>query len=238
MTSTAVAMGGKFADAPARLRAVITDLDGTLCDTERVLVSAINRFLVEEGQAPLAHDEARTMAGFGNEGWWRQVSALRPTLAVPLDEYTRRVDAVAQTLFPTDLRAADGAPELIAAVHRMGAPFALVTNSRRAWAFPRLEIMGISDAFDAILTGDMVSEYKPHPEIYLEASRALGVDPADAFAIEDSPSGIAAARDAGLYTIAVRNSWMEDADQSHAHVIVDSLREIDVEGLLGGGERP
>lgn len=236
MQAVAMPTIGKFSGAPARLSAVVTDLDGTLCDTETVLVAAINRFLTEEGQEPLAHDEARTMTGLDNDSWWRRISELRPTLTTPLDEYTRRVDVIATALFPSELVVADGAMELIAAIQQTGVPFGLVTNARQAWAGPRMDIMGITDIFDVIVTGDMVSEHKPNPEIYLQATQALGVDPREAIAIEDSPSGIRAARDAGLYTIAIRTQWMGAVDQSYAHVIVDSLREIDIDALLAGGK--
>ncbi len=237
MGATALATKGSDVSAPPRLSAVVSDLDGVLCDTETVLVSAINRFLAEEGQEALTHDEARTMTGLDNDSWWRRISALRPTLTTPLDEYTHRVDVIARGLFPTELVVADGAMELIAAIRETGVPFALATSARAAWAGQRLEIMGISDAFDEILTGDIVSAHKPDPEIYLKATQALGVDPAETLAIEDSPSGIRAARDAGLYTIAIRTHWMRDVDQTYAHVIVDSLRDIDIDALLAGGEK-
>ena len=235
MQALAVPPMERFADAPTRLSAVVTDLDGVLCDTETVLVAAINRFLAEEGQDALTHDEARSMTGLDNDSWWRRISQLRPTLTTPLDEYTHRVDVIARGLFPTELVVADGAMELIAAIRETGVPFALATSAKAAWAGQRLEIMGISDAFDEILTGDIVSAHKPDPEIYLKATEALGVDPAETLAIEDSPSGIRAARDAGLYTIAIRTAWMRDVDQTYAHAIVDSLREIDVQQLLAGG---
>ncbi len=237
MGATALATKGSDVSAPPRLSAVVSDLDGVLCDTETVLVSAINRFLAEEGQEALTHDEARTMTGLDNDSWWRRISALRPTFTTPLDEYTHRVDVIARGLFPTELVVADGAMELIAAIRQTGVPFALATSARAAWAGQRLEIMGISDAFDEILTGDIVSAHKPDPEIYLKATQALGVDPAETLAIEDSPSGIRAARDAGLYTIAIRTHWMRDVDQTYAHVIVDSLRDIDIDALLAGGEK-
>ena len=233
MGAVAVTVNGSEASAPPRLSAIVTDLDGVLCDTETVLVSAINRFLAEEAQKPLTHDEARTMTGLDNDSWWRRINEIRPTLATPLDEYTHRVDMIARTLFPTELVVADGALEMIAAIRETGAPFGLATSARREWAGQRLGIMGITDAFDEIVTGDMVSAHKPNPEIYLSATQTLGVDPAETLAIEDSPSGIRAARDAGLYTIAIRTAWMRDVDQSYAHVIVDSLREIDVRALLG-----
>ena len=237
MTSVAMPTSDRFADAPPRLSAVVTDLDGVLCDTETVLVAAINRFLAEEGQAPLTQDEARTMTGLDNDSWWRRIRELRPTLTTPLDEYTHRVDVIARSLFPTELVVADGAMDMIAAIRETGVPFALATSAKAAWAGQRLEIMGISDAFDEILTGDIVTAHKPNPEIYLKATQALDVNPAEALAIEDSPSGIRAARDAGLYTVAIRTHWMKDVDQSYAHVIVDSLREIDVDALGLGAAR-
>lgn len=237
MGATALATKGSDVSAPPRLTAVVTDLDGVLCDTETVLVAAINRFLAEEEQAPLTHDEARTMTGFDNDSWWRRISELRPALTTSLDEYTHRVDAIARGLFPTELVVADGAMDLIAAIRETGVPFALATSARAAWAGQRLEIMGITDAFDHVVTADDVSAHKPNPEIYLKATQALGVDPAETLAIEDSQSGIRAARDAGLYTIAIRTHWMRDVDQTYAHVIVDSLRDIDIDALLAGGDR-
>ncbi len=236
MQGVAMSTIDRFADTPPRLSAVVSDLDGVLCDTESVLVSAVNRFLAEEEQAPLIYDEARTMTGLDNDSWWRRIREMRPTLTTPLDEYTHRVDMIARTLFPTELVVADGAIELVAAIRQTGVPFALATSARAAWAGQRLEIMGITDAFDHVVTADDVSAHKPDPEIYLKATQALGVDPAGTLAIEDSTSGIKAARDAGLYTIAIRTHWMRDADQTYAHVIVDSLRDIDIDALLAGGE--
>ena len=100
MQGVAMSTIDRFAGAPPRLSAVVTDLDGVLCDTETVLVVAINRFLAEEAQAPLTHDEARTMTGFDNDSWWRRIRELRPTLTTPLEEYTRRVDMIARTPVP------------------------------------------------------------------------------------------------------------------------------------------
>ena len=236
MGAMALATKGSDVSAPPRLSAVVSDLDGVLCDTETVLVSAVNRFLAEEEQKPLIHDEARTMTGLDNDSWWRRIRELRPTLTTALDEYTHRVDMIARTLFPTELVIADGAIELVAAIRETGVPFALATSARAAWAGQRLEIMGITDAFDHVVTADDVSAHKPDPEIYLKATQALGVDPAETLAIEDSQSGIRAARDAGLYTIAIRTHWMRDVDQTYAHAIVDSLRDIDIAALLAGGE--
>ena len=216
--------------SPPQLQAVVTDLDGVLCDTETVLVFAINQFLAEENLAPLEFHEARTMIGLDNDSWWRRIVEMR-ALRVSLSDYTRRVDALARLAFPGRLDPAEGALELIADIRSRGIPLALATSSRREWAGQRLDILGITDAFDAIITGDLVTAHKPDPEIYLTATRKLGVDPANTLGIEDSPSGIRASRDAGLYTIAIRTPWLQEVDQSYAHRAVDSLRDIDLDEL-------
>ena len=222
--------------SPPQLQAVVTDLDGVLCDTETVLVIAINTFLAEENLAPLEFAEARTMIGLDNDSWWRRIGEMRD-LRVSLDDYTRRVDALARLAFPDQLGPADGALELLVDIRSRGIPLALATSAHRDWAGQRLDILGITDAFDAIITGDSVTAHKPDPEIYLTAARALGVEPTAALGIEDSTSGIRASRDAGLYTIAVRTRWMQDLNQSYAHRAVDSLRDIDLVELGLGKAR-
>ena len=61
----------------------------------------------------------------------------------------------------------------------------------------------LDGAFAVVVTADQVREAKPAPDVYLEACRRLGASPAEAIALEDSPTGVAAARAAGLYVIGV-----------------------------------
>jgi HAD superfamily hydrolase (TIGR01509 family) len=82
----------------------------------------------------------------------------------------------------------------------------------------------VADAFDAIVTSDDVAHPKPAPDLYLLACERLGVDPTDALALEDSPSGIAAAKAAGLTCIAVPQ--YAETDVSAADRVIDSLEEL------------
>ncbi|MDZ4826853.1 MAG: HAD-IA family hydrolase, partial [Actinomycetota bacterium] len=73
---------------------------------------------------------------------------------------------------------------------------------------------------------------KPAPDLYLEACAALGVDPRDALAVEDSPNGIAAAKAAGLRCIAVPHAITVQLDLSAADLIVPSLADISLSDTL------
>jgi HAD superfamily hydrolase (TIGR01509 family) len=95
-----------------------------------------------------------------------------------------------------------GARELLASLKEAGVPSALVTMSIGRMAQRVASAVGF-DAFDTVVSGDMVAEGKPAPDCYLLAAETLGVDPRRSVAIEDSEYGVAAAVAAGMATIAV-----------------------------------
>ena len=66
--------------------------------------------------------------------------------------------------------------------------------------------------FDAVICGDMVEKSKPEPEIYLKACEALGVEPAEALALEDSRNGLLSAHRAGMKVIMVPDLWEADEE--------------------------
>lgn len=91
---------------------------------------------------------------------------------------------------------------LLHLVHAEGIPCALVTMSYATMADAL--VAQAPGTFDAVVTGDQVSNGKPHPEAYLTASERLGVDPRRCVAIEDSPAGIGSAVASGARTIGVK----------------------------------
>ena len=103
-----------------------------------------------------------------------------------------------------------------------------------AWASPRTRRAsssttpcgprGLTDAFEVIVTSDDVAHAKPAPDIYLLACERLGVPPADAIALEDSLSGVTAAKAAGLTVIGVPQ--FAETDVSAADRVVASLEEL------------
>jgi HAD superfamily hydrolase (TIGR01509 family) len=121
-----------------------------------------------------------------------------------------------------------GALQLLSALNDQAVPCALVTMSWTRLVDAVLDGLP-PDSFQAVITGDAVQRGKPHPEPYLTAAEALGVDPADCVAIEDSPTGAASAGAAGCVVVAVRNHVA--IDEAPGRIVVPSLVGIGVDDL-------
>ncbi len=80
--------------------------------------------------------------------------------------------------------------------------------------------------FDAIVTNETVANHKPHPEPYQVCARALEVDPADCVAFEDSVTGVASARAAGMRVIALTTTFSAD-ELCEADAVIDSVADTD-----------
>lgn len=92
----------------------------------------------------------------------------------------------------------------IAEAHVGKLPMAVATGGYRRVADPLLEVLGIRDWFGALVTADDVENHKPNPDTFLKAAEALGVDPADCRAFEDTDIGLQAIRSAGMDAVDIR----------------------------------
>ena len=100
-----------------------------------------------------------------------------------------------------------------------------------------LDRLGVTDLFDAIVTGDDVARVKPDPELYLLALARLGLEPHEAIVFEDAPNGVLAAKRAGIFTVAVPNALTCDLPLDHADLRVASLADLPLTDLLAAVER-
>lgn len=125
-----------------------------------------------------------------------------------------------------------GAVELLTALRERRIPLGLCSNSPRAFVDLALRGSGLAAAFDVTLAGDEVDHPKPAPEPYLAVCAALGAAPADSVALEDSPTGAASARAAGMRVLgvpAVDGVRLDDV----AHEVHASLRSPGIWAALG-----
>jgi len=133
---------------------------------------------------------------------------------------------------------------LLREVRREGYLTVLATQSYRREARHVLEILGLTEEFDAVLTREDVEHGKPDPEMHLLAARELDVDPGECLAIEDSPVGIEAALAAGMEAVAVTTELtrqkFRNTDILERSHIVDDPRTLSavVRGLIGDRGNP
>ena len=206
--------------------AVLWDMDGTLVDTEPYWMAAEKTLVAEFGGA-WSDDDARSVIGFDLRD---SAAVLRGRGGVDLeaDEIVERLldDVIARVRVRVPWR--PGALQLLKDLNERGVPCALVTMSWTRLAEAVLEVLDAT-AFQAVITGDSVTSGKPHPEPYLRAAAALGVDPVDCVAIEDSPTGAESAGAAGCVVLAVRNHV--PIEEAPGRVIAPSLVGVSVDDL-------
>jgi HAD superfamily hydrolase (TIGR01509 family) len=125
-----------------------------------------------------------------------------------------------------------GVPEYIADAQRLGMHLGVASSSSRRWVTGHLERLELLAHFTCIKCADDVERTKPDPALYQTALDALGVPAAEAMALEDSPHGIAAAKQAGLFCVAVPNALTRQLALDQADVQLPSLTAMSLEQLI------
>jgi HAD superfamily hydrolase (TIGR01509 family) len=182
-------------------RAAVFDFDGLLVDTARCWHQAYTNALALSGRR-LDPALTKTLAG-------ASISTAATRLDVAADDLRSLLVAsfAEQRLLPLP-----GATELVRRLRRR-ALLAVATNAPRSLVSAALQQVGLLDSFDLILSAETQPREKPAPDVYCAACAELGIDPADAIAFEDSPTGVLAARCAGLVVVYVPSDGQEaDAD--------------------------
>lgn len=85
----------------------------------------------------------------------------------------------------------------------------------------------IKPYFKVLVSSDQVEKAKPHPDIFLKTAELLKFNPRECLVLEDSPNGIAAAKAASMFCIAVPNKYLQDGDFSKADLQIPSLELLD-----------
>jgi sugar-phosphatase len=220
------------------MRAILSDLDGTLVDSTEAVLRVWQGWMRDRGlRVTPAEEHPHGIPA-------REVVRM---LAPHLDAATEARELERREMADLDgVRALPGAAQLLAAaagsgatvtggIARVDAPgvappgapadgwpaIAIVTSCTRPLALVRLRAAGLPVP-PAMVTSERTRRVKPDPDPYLLGAEELGVDPADCVVLEDAPAGIAAGRAAGMRVVAVRCSHA-DGDLSRADEIVDDV---------------
>ena len=206
-----------------RYSAAIFDLDGTLIDTERLLIDTCLEALTAHGhQVP--RDLILTMVGVSHfEGQNRLSHYLNHAIDMPA--FDRAWEAATTRRYALGIPPMPGADQLLAALAGAAIPRAVATNSATASARQKLTNAGLHRHFhfDHVVGYDAVTLPKPAPDVFLAAALRLGVDPERCVAFEDSETGVAAALAAGMTVVHVPD--MAPAGDNGAHHRAASILE-------------
>ena len=205
--------------------AVVFDLDGLLVDSEPVQIAAWETFLARYGERL---NPALLQDMFGLRVWdSARLLIDKLTLPLSVDEVVAERDALFFELLPGQLHPMPGAAASVRALAKRSFRLALATSGHRRYVDVVLRELGLEGMFEAEVTGDMVSNGKPAPDIYLAAASKLGVAPSNCVALEDAPIGIASATAAGMICLAIPNDMTRQlVGLDRADAILDGLSDV------------
>lgn len=220
---------------PRPVKAVVFDMDGLLVDSEVVYCEALTSQAAAMGYE-LPREVMNRMIG---HAWAGSAQVLRDHFGPDFDTEHLRAGSIDRfyDLAQAEIALKAGVLEILEYLDRAGLPRAIATSSRRTDVEHHLSAHGLFERFDAVLAQGDYPRPKPNPDPYLKAAEALGVDPRDCLALEDSHNGVRAAAAAGMMTIMVPD-MLDPTEEMHQLCIRIAADLHEVRELLERQSRP
>ena len=198
--------------------AVLFDNDGLLLDTE-VLWTRAEVALFERHGLTFTIEHKRDLLGTSGA---HAETTIERLLGRPGDGAALMAELHAMVMEEA-LRGVDPMPGAVELLDALDVPVGVASNSPRSFVERTLEVSGLRERFGCVLSAQDVVHPKPAPDLYVELARALGAEPAACVALEDSPTGVAAARAAGAFVIGVPS--LDGVVLADAHLVATSLAD-------------
>ncbi len=210
------------------MKAFIFDMDGVLLDTESICddtwIEAGKKHGITQKDAMIAIDRCRGMN--------------KKNIIENLEEmFGKDFDAESYLMLTGELfhkienekgiKNLPYAEECLKVLKEKGYRLALASSTRKESVMRQLTNAGLIDYFEVIITGDMVKNSKPDPEIYKTACTCLGIESKLCYAVEDSPNGLMSAKNAGLTTIMVPDRIKpNEVTSKYSDFVFKNLKEV------------
>jgi len=182
-------------------RSVIFDMDGVIIDSEHLWERTEKILLASKG---LEYDDRYRYKIIGlNQIDSALLLKAHFDLKDSVDFIIGRRIEILLGLYDQHLNMKEGIPELLNKLSKKGFPIALASSSPGRVIDFVLDKFDLKKFFNIIVSGESTTRGKPHPDIYIFTSDKLGIPPSACIVIEDSANGVKAAKNAGMYCIAV-----------------------------------
>ena len=217
--------------AGREVEAVVFDMDGVLVDTEH-LWDEVREALTRDWGGRYTPEAQEAMMGMSSPEWSRylhEVVGLREPAETINAEVVRRMLA----RYETELPIVPGAVEAVDRLAAAGLRLALASSSNRELIDAVLRALELTALFEVTVSSEEVARGKPAPDVYVEAARRLDLEPGRCAAVEDSASGIRAAKAAGMRVVAFPNRHYPPAAEvlALADDVLESLAELSADSL-------
>ncbi len=208
-------------------KAIIFDMDGLMIETEHLQSRAFEQVLAEYGISPELHAD-NTVHQVGVSAHDNFVAMKeRYRLNANIDELLHKKQKIYREILSGNITPKPGLLSLLEKLAQEKVAVAVASSSSVDDIMFILKTLGVEKYFTVIVSGESVPRHKPAPDIFIEAARQLNVRPEDCVVLEDSQSGVEAAKAAHMNVIAVPNQFTKSQDFRSADVVVTSLENID-----------
>ncbi|MFM8571944.1 MAG: HAD family hydrolase [Pirellula sp.] len=213
-----------------QIKAVAMDMDGLLLNTEDLYEEVTKQLLSKRGRT-FKDEVRRRMIGLPAPKAY-EVLIQSELLEETWEELHEETEGIFEGILETQLKSLPGVEQTLQAIEQKGIPKCVATSSTKAFAAKALSLVGVLERLDFVVTAEEVTRGKPHPDIYIEAAKRMGVPVSQMLVLEDSENGTKAGVTAGAYVISVPNRHTAQGNFDGARWIAESLLDPYIQRLL------
>ncbi|TDX45512.1 HAD family hydrolase [Orenia marismortui] len=210
------------------LKGIIFDMDGVIVDSEPIHYR-VNQIILKDMNIEISEEEYNSFIGVSNPDMWSIIKD-RYDLKESLEDLVNKQNKITlEYLRDSNINPINGIVKLLEELKNKGLKVALASSSSEKLIELVLNKFYIQQYFIETISGENFAKSKPDPQIFFHAAKKLKLKSEECVVIEDSKHGIEAATRANMKAIGYKNINSGNQDLSKADLIVESIREINVE---------